>query len=356
MIADELAQWPPAQIDRIIAALETSRGKIPGSKMLWLGTRPASPGHPFAAALSGGVGYSQVHAARPSDPPFQRRTWARANPSIDAMPDLESAIRREAARAKADPSALATFRALRLNMGVADTVEATLLEPETWERIEASDGPDRAGPYALGVDLGGSAAMSAVAGYWPESGALDAYAVFPELPTLDERGRRDGVGRLYSDMAGRGELGVAGYRVSDVPALLSEALDRWGRPALIVTDDWRQAELRQHLDAAGFPHAALQTRRMGWKDGGEDVRLFRRAALDGQLRPVRSLLLRAALSEARTVSDASGNSKLAKHSEGGRRQGGRDDAIAAAILAVSAGVRAARDGGAARIGVSYAVV
>ena len=355
IIADELAQWPPGQIDRILAALETSRGKIPGSRMLWIGTRPASPGHPFAAALGGGVGYSQVHAARPDDPPFQRRSWARANPSLDAMPDLEAALRREARRAKIEPSALAQFRALRLNQGVPDTVESVVLEPETWSRIEGD--ADRRGPYVLGVDLGGAAAMSAASAYWPESGRLESYAVFPELPTLDERGRRDGVARLYSDMAGRGELGVAGHRVSDVPGLLGECLTRWGGPELVVCDDWRQAELRQHLEAIGFPLASLETRRMGWKDGGEDVRDFRRAALDGQLRPLPSLLLRSALAEARTISDPAGNSKLARKSEGGRRQGARDDAIAAAILAVGAGVRAVREHGPeAGRRVSYAVV
>ena len=59
-----LAPWTA-----MIAALETSRGKIEGSKMLWIGTRPPAESHPFALALAGGVGYAQVHAARPDDPP-----------------------------------------------------------------------------------------------------------------------------------------------------------------------------------------------------------------------------------------------------------------------------------------------
>ena len=42
-----------------------------------------------------------------------------------------------------------------------------------------------------------------------------------------------------------------------------------------------------------------------------------------------------ALSEARVVTDAAGNAKLAKRSEGGRRVAARDDAAAAAILAVA---------------------
>ena len=55
--------------------------------------------------------------------------------------------------------------------------------------------------------------------------------------------------------------------------------------------------------------------------------------------PAPSHLLRSAMAEARTVSDPAGNAKLSKGSQGGRRVRARDDAAAAAILAVAAGVR-----------------
>ena len=98
ILFDEAAQFPLNILNRAIAALETSRGKISGSKMLWLGTRASSPDHPFEAAFKL-VGYSQVHAAKKADPPFQKRTWRKANPGLDRQPDLEAAIRQEAARA-----------------------------------------------------------------------------------------------------------------------------------------------------------------------------------------------------------------------------------------------------------------
>ena len=72
ILADEVAQWPDTQIDRMLAALETSRGKITGSKMLWLGTRAARPDHPFEAAFRQ-VGYAQVHAAPNTAPRFSAR-------------------------------------------------------------------------------------------------------------------------------------------------------------------------------------------------------------------------------------------------------------------------------------------
>ena len=337
LILDELAQWQPTTIDACLAALTTSRGKIPGSRTLYIGTRPASDSHPFAQALDGGVGYAQVHAARPDDPPFRRSTWKRANPGLDDLPDLEQVIRREAARAKRDPALLAAFAALRLNAGTSDVVEAVLLSASTWKSIERDD-VDRRGPYVLGVDCGGSAAQSAVAAYFVNTGALEAVGCFPEHPPLSERGLSDGVGRLYQDCLRRGELILAGDRVADVGALLAHAVERWGRPAVITADRFRQAELLQVLNAIGFPPAAVVFRGMGYRDGAEDVRRFRAACLDGRVEVKRSLLLRAAFAGARVVSDPSGAAKLAKATEG-RRQGARDDSAAAAILAVAEGVR-----------------
>ena len=145
LLLDEVAKWPSNQIDSMIAALETSRGKIEGSKLIWIGTRPASETHPFAKALNGGVEYAQTHAARPDDPPFARRTWLRANPGLNHFPDLAKVIRTEAKRAKADPSRLASFQALRLNMGVADVAESLLLPADTWARAEGE--AEMVGPY-----------------------------------------------------------------------------------------------------------------------------------------------------------------------------------------------------------------
>ena len=76
IIGDELAQWPHTQIDAMLAALTTSRGKIEGSRAIWIGTRPKSETHPFAKMLAGGVGYSQVHAATEKDNPFPRQDMA----------------------------------------------------------------------------------------------------------------------------------------------------------------------------------------------------------------------------------------------------------------------------------------
>ena len=255
--------------------------------MIALGTRPADESHWFERMLSGGAAYSQVHAAGRDDPPFRVATWRKANPSLRHMPLLVRKIRKEAVESKRDPSMLTSFQALRLNTGVSDVLQSTLLDAGTWERIEVADALTMGPRYAMGLDLGTSAAMSAAAAFDPDGGALDAFAVFPELPDLRERGLQDGVGRLYLDMSRRGELILAGQRVSDIPTLLRAALERWGKPIVIVCDRWREAELRQALDSVGFPQAALAVRGMGFHDGGADVREFRAACLGDRVKPAR---------------------------------------------------------------------
>ena len=340
-ILDEPSQFPPGQSDRMVAALRTAAGKQPRFLFLTLGTRPSDPSHFFQRLLDGGADYAQTHKADPNDPPYQRKTWTKANPSLRYFPDLARAIKGEVRTARMDESAAQSFKALRLNQGVSDSAVTMLLEAATWLQLEGN--AERSGPMCWGIDLGTTAALSAVACYWPASGRLEALALVAEVPSLEERGRADSVAGLYLRLAERGELITGGHRHADPVVLVREALRRWGRPVAIAADRWRADELKDALDMAGFPATSLSQRGQGWFHGSQDVRAFRLAALSGRLIPVKSLLLRAAMSEARTVSDQASNAKLAKNSQGGRRMNSRDDAAAAAILAVAAGMRGWRE-------------
>ena len=151
-LCDEPAQWDTAKRDGMLAAVRTGLGKSPGSRLIALGTRPADDSHWFARMLKSAP-CAQIHAAADNDPPFQVRTWRKANPSWDHLPSLRDRMRREAGDARKDPDALASFKSLRLNLGVGDTVEALLLDAETWQRIETSEPIERAGGYALGIGL-----------------------------------------------------------------------------------------------------------------------------------------------------------------------------------------------------------
>ena len=340
ILADEPSQWPPNMSERMYAALSTAKGKIPDARMIALGTRPASGAGWFAKLLEGAPGvYAQVHAA-PADAALDDvGAWEAANPSLPYFPALRKALERESARALADPSNAASFKALRLNAGTSDVDANTLIDADVWERAEADELPPRRGPMVLGVDLGGASAMTGAAAYWPHSGRLEASAWFPGVPTLAERGLRDGVGRLYVELQERGELMTTPRRRTvPVADVLRWAVETWGRPVAVVADRYKQAEMIQALDdAALLPE--VRFRGQGFRDGSEDVRAFRRAVLDGNVTAPRSKLIRSALAEATTVADTSGNEKLAKATEGGRRMRARDDVAAAMILAVAEGAR-----------------
>ena len=338
-LLDEPAQWDSAKSDRMVAAIRTGLGKVRGSKMIALGTAPAGgDDHWFGRMLAGvGVGYAQIHAARPGDPDFHWRTIRRANPSVDHLPSLAAELREEVRIARTDAAMLQAWRALRLNGGVSDVQVSVLLEAGTWKRI-TGDAP-RAGRCVWGLDLGQSESMAEIAAYWPESGRLESIASFPTVPSLAERGLQDGVGALYRRMEECRELITTGGEAVDIAELVRAARDRFGPPAAIAADRWRADEVRDILKRVRLPVVPFEERGQGFRDGGECVRTFRRACAEGAVTPAPSLLLTAAAGEARVIGDPAGNWKLAKATQAGRRRRAKDDAIAVAILAVSLGCR-----------------
>ena len=339
ILGDEPSAWLHTQAEKMVSALLTGLGKHTDARAVFLGTRPGSPDNFFQKMLDGNADFSACYAAPKElyeNKPFTLEAIRRANPSLAHMPDLKKAILKDGERAKKDASLLPAYLALRLNAGVSDVVESVLLEAGSWQKIEGN--ADARGAAVWGVDLSTCAAQSAIACFWPQSGRLEAVSAFPEKPNLKTRGTQDGAGSLYETCHRRGELILAGQYSVDVPELLRVALARFGKPSQLVCDRWRIADLRDACAKAKIPLTRIVERGMGFRDGAEDVRNFRKACLDGAVVPVKSLLLRSAMSVARTVSDPSGNAKISKAGEG-KRAGSRDDAAAAAVLAVSSGMR-----------------
>lgn len=340
VIGDEPAQWGPRG-ELLAAAVRTALGKRQGARALFIGTRPASDAHFFARMLAevDPAVYAQVHAAGQDDPPFAVKTWRKANPALGAgLPSLDT-LRAEARMARRDPAELATFRALRLNQGTSETDTRSLVDSETWRRVETDMLPAPEGPCAWGIDLGGTAAFTACAAFWPRTGRLEGFVACGTNPSLSERALTDGVSGVYERMEADGELVTLGGRVVPVGPFLSEAVGRYARPQAIAADRWRAGELEDGVREAGLRLPEPTWRGQGWRDGAEDVRRFRAAVLQGRVAAPVSVAIRAALAEARVVADAAGNEKLAKAGEGEKRRRGRDDLAAAIILAVAEGAR-----------------
>jgi phage terminase large subunit-like protein len=256
---------------------------------------------------------------------------------------LEAQARRAAARGG---SALTSFRLYNRNERVSGETRDLLLTVDEWLACEVADLPPREGPVVVGIDLGGSASMSAAAFYWPQTGRLEVVGTFPCNPGLADRGAADGVSGRYQEMADRGELRTLGDKTVPVAPWLAAVLQHVEGEAVaaVVADRYKQAELAEAMDRAGMT-APVVWRGMGFRDGGEDCERFRRACFDGQVRSKLSLLLRSAFADCVTLRDPANNLKLAK-----ARSKGRIDAAAATVLAVAEGARmTARPRRAARI-------
>jgi len=208
---------------------------------------------------------------------------------------------------------------------------------DEWLACEASpdDLPERRGQVVIGIDLGGSASMSAAAFYWPDTGRLECLGTFPSKPTLLDRGQSDGVGNRYVQMNDRGELSTLGDQTVPVAPWLCEVMAHVeGEPvAALTADRYKQAELGEAIDKAGI-RAPIVWRGQGFRDGGEDCERLRRACFDRKVQSAPSLLLRSAFADAVTLRDPANNLKLAK-----ARSTGRIDAAAATVLAVAEGAR-----------------
>ena len=101
-------------IDRMLAALQTSTGEDSRLENDLAGNTGGHVRITLSRLAFNEVGYSPGTRCQSERliPCFNRRTWLKANPGLDRLPDLEKVIRQEAAKAKANPAAMASFKVI----------------------------------------------------------------------------------------------------------------------------------------------------------------------------------------------------------------------------------------------------
>lgn len=338
VLMDERGHWQADQGDALEHALLSGIGKR-GGRALIISTSAADDAHPFSKWLDedqDGV-YRQEHRPAPGLPADDLASLKEANPGAvygigSSLEWLQGQARRAIARGG---STLTSFRLYNRNERVSGETRDVLVTVDEWLACETAEIPPRQGQVVIGIDLGGSASMTAAAFYWPESGRLECLGTFPSKPSLLDRGQNDGVSGRYVEMQDRGELSVLGDQTVPVAPWLVQVMQHVaGEPvAAITADRYKQAELGEAIDRAGI-RAPIVWRGQGFRDGGEDCERFRRAVFDGKVQTAPSLLLRSAFADAVTLRDPANNLKLAK-----ARSTGRIDAAAATVLAVAEGAR-----------------
>jgi len=338
VIGDERGHWPSDKGDDLEHALLSGLGKR-GGRMLLISTSASNDAHPFSKWLDSdqpGI-YRQEHRADEGCAPDDIEQIRKANPGAEygVGASLEW-LQQQAARAlERGGSALTTWRLYNLNQRVSGEDRDVLLTTDQWLSCEVSELPPRQGPVVIGIDLGGSASMTAAAYYWPETGRLECLGTFPSKPGLLPRGQADGVGSRYIEMQQRGELSTLGDATVPVAPWLEQVIKHVAGETIsaLTMDRFKQAELGEAVDKAGI-RAPLVWRGFGWRDGSEDVDRLRRAVFEGRVKCKPSLLLRSAFSDSICLRDPAGNLKLAKG-----RSLGRIDAAAATLIAVAEGAR-----------------
>lgn len=339
-LLDERGHWPIEKGDELESALLSGLGKR-GGRALIISTSAPDDTHPFSKWIDDPLPgtYVQEHRPSPGLPADDVPSLLVANPGAlhgigSSLEWLEATAQRAIARGG---SSLSSFRLYNRNERISDESRDSLITPDEWMACEVSELPPREGQVVIGIDLGGSASMTAAAFYWPETGRLECLGTFPSRPSLLDRGQVDAVGDRYVQMRDRGELTVLGDKTVPVSAWLVEVMRhvQGESIAAITMDRYKQSELGEALDAAGI-RAPMAWRGQGFRDGGEDCERFRRAAFDGKVKALPSLLLRSAFADAVCLRDPANNLKLAK-----ARSNGRIDAAAATVLAVAEGARIA---------------
>ncbi|MEM9578252.1 MAG: terminase TerL endonuclease subunit [Pseudomonadota bacterium] len=339
-ILDERGHWALDRGDELEHALLSGLGKRDGRAFL-ISTSASDDTHPFSQWIDDPAPgcYVQEHRPAPGLPADDSESLLIANPGAphgigSSLEWLEAQAKRAIARGG---SSLTSFRLYNRNERVSGEARDLLITLDEWLNCETDTLPPREGGVVIGIDLGGSASMTAAAFYWPETGRLECLGTFPSMPNLLDRGQADGVAGRYVEMQDRGELAVLGDKTVPVAPWLVEVMRHVSdQPVIAITmDRYKQAELGEAINRAGI-RAPLVWRGQGFRDGGEDAERFRRAAFDGLVKAKPSLLLRSAFADTVCLRDPANNIKIAK-----ARSTGRIDAAAASVLAVAQGARIA---------------
>ena len=330
VVADEPGAWEANGGQLLFDAITTAMGKpMSPLRALFIGTKaPAQSG--WWHDLIDGGSHGGVYVQSLQGDPEKWDRWSeirRCNPLTAISPEFRKTLIAERDAARRDTRLKGRFLSYRLNLPSPD-MSAVLLDLESWKLVLTRPVTERRGRPAVAIDLGAGRAWSAAVAIW-QSGRVEAVALAPGIPSIDEQEKRDRVPRgTYRRLVDNGTLRLAqGRRVQPVKDLIAFTRERWGNASTYIADRFRVPELKDAVN--GSPVTARMTR---WSESGFDIRSLRKLALDGPLNvsPESAALITASMAAARVKPDDSGNVRLVK---AGTNNTGRDDVAAALVLA-----------------------
>ena len=332
-ICDEPGAWEVNGGTLLHDAIETAKGK-PSSPLraLYIGTlAPTTAGWWHDLVARGSRGSTFVQSLQGDPERWDRWPEIRRCNPLSTFSVLREKLLEERDEARADSRLKARFLSYRLNVPTSD--ESTmLLSVDDWKRVCAREVGGPFGKPIVGIDLGGGRAWSAAVAIW-RSGRVEAFAVCPGIPSIDEQEKRDRVASgTYQRLIDTGRLRCAdGLRVQPTGLVVEHMLSLWGAPDVVICDRFRLPELQD----AAKGRFKIVPRIARWSEAGEDIRALRRIAADGPLscEPTSRSLVTASLGAAMVKNDDQGSVRLIKK---GTNNVGRDDVGAALVLAAGA--------------------
>ena len=322
VIVDETGLLPERSRE-LLAGLRSSVS-AKGGRIVHISVRGDSP--LFAEVLENPANVCHVFAAPDGCALDDTAAWHAANPGLGTIKQI-GYMRAEVERIRGAPTDEPSFRAFDLNEALSPTREM-ILSPDDLRACFADDPPARAGPCFLGFDFGEAVSSTAAAAIWPETGRLETWQAFGDVPPLAERARRDSA--PYAAMEARGELRTYPGRIVRPDAFLADLQAELAgcRVEAAAADSYKDSEVRDFLDRAAV-RWPIDFRRVGaGKDGGRDVRAFQRLVLQRRLAMAENLSLVTAISKSTLRRDGNGNPGLDRATSRGRI-----DVLSAAVIA-----------------------
>jgi len=329
-VYDEFAQAPNSDL---LNNLRTSMGKRRESLGVIISTQAANDQHPLSqliddAALGEDESiYLQLCAAPIEADIFDEQIWLACNEALGKFLDLAE-FRAQAAQAKRLPSLRAKFQNLRLNQRIDANVQ--FLSDYDWTACAAPIDIDGlvGQPCFGGLDLSQTTDMTALAIYWPDSGALVPYFWLPEEGLLDRDRKEGGHYRAWRDA---GLLETTPGKAINFRFLIRRLADIQARFGL------RAVAYDRHFIKTFEMQCAEEGVRLPLKEFGQGyvsfspaVQTFEAAVLDRRLHHGGHPILRWQMSNVAIEMDAAGNRKPNK-----KRALAHIDGVIAAMMAVS---------------------
>ena len=148
-----------------------------------------------------------------------REIWAAGNPGLATGIKAMDYMAAEAARVAVTVTDLNSFLAFDLNLPQSPTREM-IFSPADLTACVTEELPERAGNCYLGLDFGGATSGTAACAIFPETGRVELWLGFGDVPDVIARGRTDGA--RYDLMHQRGELTLYPGRVTPVDAFMTD--------------------------------------------------------------------------------------------------------------------------------------